>query len=268
MVKLLLNANEVNVKIGLQGKENAESSGNPFIPRDIDTFRHHKKFKHLIKTMNKIFNKTTKEPAFMEIVGGGPFLNCHLNSNIAEKFLNSFCDVDEYRRVQGYNICGYHPVGDNAFFSLEHHSVVKHLPTGDYIDFTEDFRGAKKKWFFECDLWSDEYVNIKFHNMDRLMDLICFPLLFRGERLMTHAVSIGDVMKIVKDYHTKEKIMMMTTKIIMNKKQQDLYSKYCGEHWTQLDIIEDDCDPDGEDMEGAYERMLNDADDEQAEYYK
>tara|TARA_R110002073_G_scaffold6027_1_gene36324 strand:+ start:43 stop:798 length:756 start_codon:yes stop_codon:yes gene_type:complete len=123
------------------------------------------KFNKLVKKLNKLFNKTPKEPKLLEIINYGPATNCHQNAKRAELWLG-----EDYTRVYGYNLC-FSNCGMNI--AAEVHSVVKNIKTGEYFDYTTDFCGETHKWFLECDGLKNKYefTHLIFSNK-RVLDML------------------------------------------------------------------------------------------------
>lgn len=80
-----------------------------------------------------------QEPELLIIKPELPPLMCFQNTGFLEKQY-----PDKYKAINGFNatacMCG-------CMMSFELHCVVLDKEEGDYIDFTRDFCGEKKKWF-------------------------------------------------------------------------------------------------------------------------
>lgn len=67
---------------------------------------------------------------------------CHYNSTKLCQIVNK--KEKKIRHLLGYNFCSC-PCG--RYYSMELHSVVQDITTGEMMDFTEDFGGETEKWF-------------------------------------------------------------------------------------------------------------------------
>lgn len=84
-------------------------------------------------------------PLFIQKITIMPMLyraQCHLNTRLALEVLNQ--KEKKYEHILGYNItacrCG-------CFWSLELHSVIRVIATGEIFDLTRDFNFEESKWF-------------------------------------------------------------------------------------------------------------------------
>lgn len=68
--------------------------------------------------------------------------NCHYNSSKLCQIANK--KDKKLRHLVGYN---FHSCPCGRFYSMEIHSVVQDIATGEMMDFTEDFAGETEKWF-------------------------------------------------------------------------------------------------------------------------
>lgn len=92
-----------------------------------------------VKILNKKFNQNEK----VEILKIAPFgfvRCCHSNSAILCEILG-----DDWEVVAGYNMT-FCPCG--KYSSAEIHSVARHKPSGQFVDFTKDFDGLTHKAFY------------------------------------------------------------------------------------------------------------------------
>lgn len=68
--------------------------------------------------------------------------NCHYNASKLCQVVNK--KEPKLRHLLGYNFCAC-PCG--KFYSMELHSAVQHIETGEIMDFTTDFGNETEKWF-------------------------------------------------------------------------------------------------------------------------
>ena len=85
-------------------------------------------------------------------------------------FLNGLTKIQNYKKVNGYNIT---TSDDGQLVSMEVHSVIKDIHTGELIDFTTDFCGQEYKFFIECDWMTEFYIfSGAIFGYDRAIDYI------------------------------------------------------------------------------------------------
>jgi hypothetical protein len=135
---------DADMEDGRRMKHKAGIGGGIFCSFDKD-LADKKWLNKFVKKLNKCFNTTPKELKWLDVSEAkGACCLCHANCRKASLFLG-----DDYERVKGYNL-SHSP--DGRMVSAEIHSVVKHIPSGELYDFTQDYDDRTTgKWFLECD---------------------------------------------------------------------------------------------------------------------
>ncbi len=125
-----------------------------------------KKMDKFIRIMNIKFKQNEKE-TIIKIMPFGLIRCCHSNSAILQHILG-----DDWEIVLGYNIC-FCPCG--TYISAEIHSVVRHKPTKEFVDFTKDYDGLTHKPFYPLQSVLDSGSADWFRNKDVLPFIVYKP---------------------------------------------------------------------------------------------
>lgn len=216
--------------------------------RCIDGMMEDKKFKKMVRRINTTFNNpkhgyTFKEPKIVKCHRKAPALNCHENSRKAQLFL----DDENFKIVKGYNIT---TSGEMKVMEAEIHSVVKHIPTGEYIDYTEDYMGLKEKVFIECDFHTEFHTFIggmigevrpfdKINNITKTVYDKIDKCEYSHEHAYTGMIEVKDIelmdcfQKIEEQYPVeklREMVLQYNHSMVFSQEQVDLYEKFIGKN--------------------------------------
>ena len=125
-----------------------------------------KKLDKFIRILNIKFKQNEKE-TIIKIMPFGLVRCCHSNSAILQHILG-----DDWEIVLGYNIT-FCPCG--TYISAEIHSVVRHKPTKEFVDFTKDYDGLTHKPFYPLQSVLDSGGVDWFRNKDVLPFIVYKP---------------------------------------------------------------------------------------------
>jgi len=124
---------------GERNKQQSIKKNNPTRVQQRGISANPARMEAFVKILNKKFNQNEKAE-IIKIMPFGFVRCCHSNSGILCEILG-----DDWEVVAGYNMT-FCPCG--KFSSAEIHSVVRHKPSGEYVDFTKDFDGLTHKAFY------------------------------------------------------------------------------------------------------------------------
>ena len=254
-----LNADEEAVRQAQEAISKCKEYTNGYtrpVLRYVDGMLDNKKFKKMVRRINNTFNNpkhgyTFKEPKLVKCVDKAPALNCHENSRKAFLMLGD----KDYKLVKGYNITAS---GEFMCIEAEIHSVLKHIPTGEYIDFTEDYFGLKEKVFLETDFHTefhgtyrkiigkerpfDKIINIKKDVYDKV-DKLTYSA--EKQYISGHTVEVVDtelldMFQEIEETHPiellREKVKECKVKMAFTQEQVDIYKEATGK--TLKDEVE------------------------------